>query len=384
MAPGRAISAGCFSALCFLAQSALAEPVDEQAQQIKQRIQAVQNSLGLSESRKDTVQGALGEAERRSGEIAKHLHHLDREVAQQQRQLAHLRQQKEKLLTSLRENNRGLDSQVRAAYMTGRREWLKLFLNPDDPARISRLLTYYGYLNRGRLAQLRNINEGLAEVDRMEQTIQGEKRRLENTQNLERENQGKLSEVQQNRESALAKLREELRDKSSRMKELEGNLRRLDRLVASADLALADMPGIKPVPPGTQPPVRPEGGSGRWPVTGPLLKRFGAGRMGGHWDGVLIKAAEGSPVIAAADGRVIFADWLRGYGLLLIVEHEDGYMSLYAFNQSLYKAVGERVKAGEVVSTVGHSGGRAQPSLYFGVRYAGRPVDPLGWLQKRG
>ncbi|WP_156302388.1 murein hydrolase activator EnvC family protein, partial [Methylogaea oryzae] len=102
------------------------------------------------------------------------------------------------------------------------------------------------------------------------------------------------------------------------------------------------------------------------------------------WDGVLIRAAEGTPVTAAADGRVIFADWLRGYGLLLIVEHGDGYMSLYAFNQSLYKAVGEPVKAGDVISTVGRSGGRTQSSLYFGVRYAGRPVDPQSWLQKRG
>lgn len=380
-----AIGAALCLAVGCSAPPAAAENDPAEAARIRQRIEAVQSSLGLVESRKDTVQGALGEIERRSGEIAKRLRALDRDIAQQQRQLVHVRQQKDKLLTSLREHNRGLDSQVRAAYMTGRQEWLKLFLNPDDPARISRVLTYYGYLSRNRLAQLRSINEGLEEVERMEQSIQAETRRLEQLQAQERADQGRLSDAQRDREGMLVQLREELHDKNTRMQELNGNLRRLDRLVTSVDLALADVPQARPSQPETaQKGPAGDTGAARWPVSGPLLKRFGAGRMGGRWDGVLIKAAEGTPVTAAADGRVIFADWLRGYGLLLIVEHGGGYMSLYAFNQSLYKAVGEQVKAGEAISTVGRSGGRTQSSLYFGVRYAGRPVDPQNWLQKRG
>ncbi|BBL71614.1 murein hydrolase activator EnvC family protein [Methylogaea oryzae] len=386
MAARAAIGAGLCLVVACSAPPAWAENDPAEAARIRQRIEAVQSSLGLVESRKDTVQGALGDIERRSGELAKRLRALDRDIAQQQRQLAHVRQQKDKLLTSLREHNRGLDSQVRAAYMTGRQEWLKLLLNPDDPARISRVLTYYGYLNRNRLAQLRNIQEGLEEVDRMEQAIQAETRRLEQLQAQEKADQGRLSDAQRDREGMLSKLREELHDKNARMQELNGNLRRLDRLVASVDLALADVPSVRPAQPpaAASAPPSSAAGTARWPVSGPLLKRFGAGRMGGRWDGVLIRAAEGTPVTAAADGRVIFADWLRGYGLLLIVEHGDGYMSLYAFNQSLYKAVGEPVKAGDVISTVGRSGGRTQSSLYFGVRYAGRPVDPQSWLQKRG
>lgn len=360
-----------------------------QAEQLQKRIQAVQNSLGLVESRKDSLQGELGEIERHSGDIIKHLRVLDRDVARQQQQLAHVHQQKDKLLASLRENNRALDRQVRAAYMTGRQEWLKLVLNPDDPALLSRMVTYYGYLNSNRLAQLHNIHEGLAQVEAMERSIQTEKARLEQLQTQVREEQNDLGIARRDRESTLVRLREALRDKNARLRELTGNMQRLDRLVASVELALVDIPKSPPPPLPSKPHAQPMPRQtstvvGQWPVVGPLLKQFGASRMGGHWDGVLIKAEEGAPVKAAADGRVVFADWMRGYGLLVIVEHDNDYMTLYAFNQSLYKAVGEPVATGEVIATVGRSGGRVGPSLYFGVRLAGHPVDPLGWLQRRG
>lgn len=386
---GAASRAGWCLIICCVVSPAWAGEPPTQARQIQQRIQAVQKSLGLMESRKESLQGALGEIERHSGEIAKHLHTLDQDIARQRQQLAHVRQQKDKLLASLREHNHGLDSQVRAAYMTGRQEWLKLLLNPDDPARISRMLTYYGYLNRSRLAQLSNIHEGLAQVESMERSIQEETAQLEQLQTQEREDRGNLGEARRDRESTLSKLREELHDKSAHMRELSGNMQRLDRLVASVELALADMPRFQARKPSAAPArqnanTAAQTQTAQWPIVGPLLKRFGASRMGGRWDGMLIKAEEGAPVNAAADGQVIFADWLRGYGLLLILDHGDGYMSLYAFNQSLYKAVGEHVAAGEMIATVGRSGGRAQPSLYFGVRYAGQPVDPLNWLQKRG
>lgn len=382
-------------ACCCLALPAAAVDSNPQAEQLQKRIRAVQSSLGLVETRKDSLQGELGEIERHSGELAKRLRGLSKDIANQKQQLVHIRQQKDKLLASLREHNRGLDNQVRSAFMAGRQEWIKLLLNPDDPARVSRMLTYYGYLNRSRLAQLRSINEGLAQVEGMEQSIQAETARLEHLLADERGSRNDLGEAQRDRASTVAKLHEELRDKSARSRELSGNMQRLDRLVSSMDLALADMPPAFPAPaakakaapaaanavpaPSAVPPA-----AAQWPVTGPVLKRFGASRMGGHWDGMLIRAAEGTPVNAASDGRVVFADWMRGYGLLLILEHADGYMSLYAYNQSLYKQVGEQVKAGEMIATVGTSGGHAQASLYFGVRYAGRPVDPLGWLQKRG
>lgn len=393
---GAARGALCWAIACCLALPAAAVDNNPQAEQLQKRIRAVQSSLGLVETRKDSLQGELGEIERHSGELAKRLRGLSRDIANQKQQLVHIRQQKDKLLASLREHNRGLDSQVRSAYMAGRQEWIKLLLNPDDPARVSRMLTYYGYLNRSRLAQLHSINEGLAQVEGMEQAIQAETARLEQLLADEQGSRKDLGEAQRDRAGTVAKLHEELRDKSARSRELSGNMRRLDRLVSSMDLALADMPPAfsppaagkaktAPAAPNAAPAQpAPPPAAAQWPVAGPVLKRFGASRMGGHWDGMLIRAAEGTPVNAAADGRVVFADWMRGYGLLLIVEHADGYMSLYAYNQSLYKQVGEPVKAGEMIATVGTSGGHSQASLYFGVRYAGRPVDPLGWLQKRG
>lgn len=350
-----------------------------QAAQIRQRIQAVTNSLGLREHKKDSLQGRLSDVERRGGDLSKRLKALDSEIAKQNQQLRHVREQKDRLLASLRNNNRGLDSQVRAAYMTGRQEWLKLFLNPDDPARISRVMTYYGYLTRSRLQQMQQIRHGLEDVAGLEQQLSTEKGRLEQLQSDLRERQSQLAATESSRSEILADLKSAWRDRSLRLQELSGNLQRLDRLVASVGLALADIPAERPRSRG----MLHTDERGLWPVEGPLLARFGASRMVGR-DGVVIRADEGTPVQAAAAGRVVFADWMRGYGLMLILQHNDGYMSLYAFNQALYKDVGDEVAAGETIATVGRSGGRRQAALYFGVRQAGNPVDPLQWLQPRG
>ncbi|MCK5122394.1 MAG: peptidoglycan DD-metalloendopeptidase family protein, partial [Methylococcales bacterium] len=119
-----------------------------------------------------------------------------------------------------------------------------------------------------------------------------------------------------------------------------------------------------------------------WPVKGRLVKKFGAHRSGSRWDGVLIQAKEGANIKVVTRGRVVYADWLRGYGLLTIIDHGKGYMTLYAFNQSLYKSVGDWVDAGAVIATVGQSGGQSSAGLYFGVRRKGKPVDPVKWCRK--
>lgn len=355
---------------------------ETQAGQIRARIQAVKGSLGLDESRQNSVQDELASIERQYGLISQKLRLLDDKVIAQQARLSALHEQRKWMLDSLEEQSRLLERQVRAAYSGGRQEWLKLLFNQEEPARSSRILTYYQYLNRHRLDSMEKTQQAMARLDKMAGEIVTENAQLEQLRQEVESDQDRLASLRRDRESTLVKLRRDVWDKQGLVKVLEDNLRRMDRLVASVALALQDLPAQRAKDKPNKPD--PSGGESSWPVKGELAQRFGAKRLTGRWDGVLIKTREGEPVRAASAGRIVFADWLQGYGLLAIIDHGGGYMSLYAFNQSLYRAVGETVQAGDVISTVGRSGGRTQPALYFGVRHEGQPVDPVKWLKRRG
>lgn len=347
---------------------------------VRQRAEAVKNSLGLQEApRTDTLQGRLNAVENQEGELSQQLQRLNQEIARQHKLLQHVAQQKSLLMASLRDNNRNLDSQVRAAYMSGQREWLKLLLNPDDPARISRVMTYYGYLTRERLGQLQQIRDGLTTVAALEQQIETTTHTLEQLQAELGERRNQWSVIERSRAEVLADLNKTWSDKSRYWQEFSQNVQRLDRLVVSMGLALADMPlpGVKK----SRSPnsARSGGGTAQWPVEGRVISQFGGGKLLGR-KGIVIRADEGAPVRAAAAGRVVFSGWMNGYGHLIIVQHSDHYFSLYAFNQALYKREGDEVAAGAPIATVGHSGGRRQAALYFEVRQATQAIDPLQWL----
>lgn len=406
----RRLAGLAFLGLLFLNGVAAASPDDkDQADQIQARIKAVRESLGLDERQQNSVQGELAAIERQYGAISQKLRLLDDKIVGQQSRLSALHERRGKLLGTLGEHTRLLERQVRAAYSGGRQEWLKLLFNQEDPARSSRILAYYHYLNRDRLASMESTRQALARLDEVAAEIAAENAQLERLRLEVASERSRLESLRKERETTLVRLRRDVWDKQGQVKVLEDSLRGLERLVASVDLALQDLPTPRARSKSGKPasadaaggsfslphlPVRhPAGGFAvqpgfpaglSWPVEGEIAQRFGEKRLTGRWDGVLIKTREGEPVRAAAAGRVVFADWLQGYGLLAIIDHGDGYMSLYAFNQSLYRNVGEAVQAGDVISTVGRSGGRNQPALYFGVRHTGQPIDPLKWLKRRG
>jgi septal ring factor EnvC (AmiA/AmiB activator) len=396
--------------LLFLHGPAAASPDDrDQAGQIQARIKAVRDSLGLDDRRQDSVQDDLAAIERRYGLVSQELRLLDDKVSGQQARLSALHEQRGKMLETLEEQTGLLERQVRAAYGGGRQEWLKLLLNQEDPARSSRILAYYRYLNRDRLASMESARRALARLDEISAAIAAENAQLEQLRQDVTSERDRLESLRKDRETTLVRLRRDVWDKQGLAQVLEGNVRRLARLVASVDLALQDLPAPHARNKSGRPDSAETAGGGfslphlpvqratgsfavqpgfpaglSWPVSGEIAQHFGARRLTGRWDGVLIKSREGEPVRAASAGRVVFADWLQGYGLLAIIDHGDGYLSLYAFNQSLYRNVGETVRAGDVISTVGRSGGRNQPALYFGVRHAGQPIDPVKWLKQRG
>lgn len=377
-----ALLAGLIGALVALASpngcAAPAELADKnrELEQVRERMKSIQRSLGGLESQKNSLAGQLGDIEQKYGQLVKSLRELEGRAQTQSRQMAELQRRKHLLRDVVLKQNRALAGQTRAAYAAGRQEWLKLALNQEDPARASRVLTYYAYLNRARFSQLQTIQKDLSQARRLENELLAESERLIATRKELRSEQAGLEDARHQRRELLARLEREFKDKNVQLKQLQEDAQRLQGLIASLQQAVEDIPVA--VPPGGRSFAASRGQLG-WPVKGELLKNFGDPRMSGRWDGVLIGAQEGAPVRAVSQGRVAFSDWLRGYGLLTIIDHGDGYMSLYAFNQSLYKNVGEWVSAGDVIASVGASGGQGEPGLYFGIRERGRPINPLLW-----
>jgi len=239
------------------------------------------------------------------------------------------------------------------------------------------MLAYFGYFSRARLAQIDDIRGTLLELENLQQSIEEKTRTLMTLQARQTAESEQLQKKKHARKDILARLTEELKNQGGELKRLKSDEHQLQELVYSLQELLSDIPADV----SSDKPFKQLKGKLRWPTRGRLNQRFGAqrGNTGLTWQGVMIAAPEGGSVRAVSQGRVAFADWMRGFGLLLIIDHGDGYMSLYGHNQALYKEVGEWVDSGEVVATLGTSGGQSESALYFELRHKGRPINPLGW-----
>jgi murein hydrolase activator len=320
------------------------------------------------EDTEKTVSGARGELDRLRRERA--VHTAKRE------ELAGKRRREEAALGERRE---ALAGQIRAAHMIGQEEPLKLLLSQRDPAQTGRVLTYYQYFGRARASQIAAINTHIAELSALDAALAEEEARL---LALEEQRKGELSKLQSARERrgrALVTLEAESKNRAKeleRLKEQQGGLEKLVRELRRA------LERIDRFPTDSKDAFAKLRGKLAWPAAGRVIASFGQTRAGGvKWDGVLLSGSQGTAVHAVYHGRVVYADWLSGLGLLTIIDHGDGYLSLYGHNERLYKEVGERVTAGDTIATVGDSGGRSTPALYFEIRRAGKPIDPRPWFK---
>jgi septal ring factor EnvC (AmiA/AmiB activator) len=360
----------------------------------------------------------LRKLERQYGELAEHLQSLKGDIRQKEEKLQELRGQIAAKQREIQIQQRSLEGLIKSAYAIGDQEGLKLILNQRDPGLSGRILVYHDYIRKARLQKLENIMEDFTSLQQFESQKDAESRLLQTAMDKKQLEVEKLQALKSQRETLLSKLENEYESKTEQMQKLRHDEKKLSALVASLqktdDNGSDDQPRsaviIEPQP---QPqPQKPkvetdssfrepvakeqkddiENGSNQlfaevqgqlpWPVQGEISERFGSRRFETSWDGAVISAREGADIHAVAPGRVVFADWLRGYGLMVIVDHGKGYMSLYGFNQSLHKNVGERVRVGEKLASVGRSGGRSEASLYFGIRKNGKPVDPEQWCKK--
>jgi septal ring factor EnvC (AmiA/AmiB activator) len=418
-------------ALIALALMCLLSPAfadDERAQTQKQKV------LSKLQEEKAGVQKDLRTTETEMGKLEKQVEVLQKELKKTEGELQKLDGEKTGLNKARAEQQRLIAIQARAAYQSGRQEYLKLLLNQQHPEKFARTLTYYDYMSQARLAQLRSFNETLRQLAQVEKDIDLQQAQLlVQKSNLDSQTE-ELAKVRQERQQALAKLNQDYKARDQKLqarqqdqadlakvlKTIEETLARQAReaeearqkaLVAAREAeekrrreaeSVADKGDDEPAP---RRPVKAPGamvssagvsyggpfaearGKLPWPIDGRLLARFGEARGDDartKWDGVMISASAGSQVRAVHGGRVVFADWLRGAGLLVILDHGNGYLSLYGHNQSLLKAAGDIVKAGEAISTVGNSGGQDTSALYFAIRQQGRPSDPAQWCRTQG
>ena len=269
---------------------------------------------------------------------------------------------------------------MRAAYLMGRQERLKILLNQQDPATVSRVMVYYDYLSRARVQKMVQIQTDIQRLAETEEII-GEQESVLSELRVEQQKElAELRRSQDKRQAVLVALTRELSDQGEQLSRLQSDERELRTLLGGIEEALADIAVEHP----QQLAFSGQRGRLAWPADGRLVNRFGAARLGSLvWDGVMISAPEGQEVRAIHHGRVAFADWLRGFGLLLIVDHGDGFMTLYGHNRSLFKEAGDWVEVDEPIALVGSSGGRKSSGVYFGIRHHGRPIDPTQWCRRR-
>lgn len=372
-------------ALCLLTLAASAYANSErqlkeaELRQLRERISVLQRDMQQVRGRQDQLQQELRQSEQAINRTNRAIRELDGQLNAASGRVDNLRGREEVLQQSLAGQRRQLAGEVRSAYAMGRQESLKLLLNQENPATVGRVMTYYDYLHRARserIAELSGIIHELAQVRHSLDLELAQLRQLRSDREQERQ---ALANSQRQREQVLFQLEQDLRDQGQRLSSMQDNERQLSELIRALVQALDDIP--KDV--GTQ-AFASLRGQMQMPVRGRVIAGFGSERNPGglNWQGIRIAASEGQEVRAVSHGRVAFADWLRGYGMLLILDHGDGYMSLYGHNQALLKEVGDWVQRNEVIATVGDGGPDRRSALYFEIRHRGRPIDPIRWVRR--
>ncbi len=347
--------------------------------QLQQEIATLSEELRADLAQRSTLRDALRESEVAIGVVRREISDTQKKIDRNRQQLDSLRAQREELLVARGRQQELISGEIQTAYQMGKQAQLRVLLNQEDPATLARAMTYYDYFYQARLEHIARYLEIVERINTLEPEIEGTMVALEaNERELEIQ-RAELLTRQRQRQRELAQLNATIKTKDQRLQKLSLDQEELQRLLEVIEQAVAEMEV-----PDTYQAFPNARGQMPWPVEGRASNRYGARRGSGsklRWQGLVIPAAEGSEVNAIHHGRVVFADWFRGSGLLLIIDHGDGYMSLYAHNQALLRDVGEWVSAGSAVATVGNSGGQAESALYFEIREGGKPTNPGPWLK---
>ncbi len=358
------------------------DPVDVEAgklRELRARISAFKHELDSVRGQHDSQQQALARTDKAIGAISAELRRLHLEARQAGEKLVVLETERSAAHAQLSSMRRILERELRAAWLGGRQQRIKLLLNQDEPAVVGRMMTYQAYFTRARTQRMEQFQATLERLRMTEQALLEQQATIEALQVQQQEQSSRLALEQETQRSILAGLQEQLKAGTTELARLEQDEQRVHQLLQSLQQALRDIP---PAETSTQ-SLQQLKGKLRWPAAGSISTPYGARQAAGKMQarGVHISSPSGTDVHAVAKGRIAFADWLRGFGLLIIIDHGAGYMSLYGENSSLYKAVGEWVSQGEVIAAAGNSGGQLRTGVYFELRKDGQPINPAAWFK---
>lgn len=348
-------------------------------QALQEKIQRASDSLNSATNRKNKLQEQLRDAELSLGALQQQTRENKKAIEAAETELRGLKVQRTTLEVQRAGQQERLALELAAAWKMNRSGGLKVLLNQEDPHTAARAMAYYRYFFDARSKLVDEFKLTLQAVDNTRANIVKTSDALSHQQDLLLQQEQQLQKAHRARQQAVTLLAKDIDRKGSQLQQLEQDRSQLEQLLTAIDEALQDAQTRA-----NTPAFDSARGDMPWPLSGKPGNRFGSARNAGkmRWQGLNIPAAQGSEVNAIHHGRVVYADWFRGSGLLLIVDHGAGYMSLYAHNETLLRDVGDWVSTGTTLSTVGNSGGLERPALYFEIRFEGKPQDPGKWCKR--
>lgn len=381
----RLLQASCLAA-CLLSSAHLSAQSSEPAEQtvkqlaaLKAEIDAIQLQLDAQEQTRDALQETLREADIQIGVYDGQLHLLSRQQVAIQNQLSHLDIQRQQLKAAQRQRSDHIEDSIQQLWVLQQGGGLRVWLGDQNPDDVARHLAFFQTIIEDQRAVLAEYEQGLSAIESNRDATAETEVKLAQQTALVGETREKLSAQQALRQQALAEVDTQLGDYQQRLAVLTQDQQRLNGLLDKLQSLALPSPSSLAEPK----PFSDTRGTLHMPVSGTPTNRYGARRNADiRWHGWLIAAEEGEPIQAIHDGHVIYADWLRGQGLLLVLDHGDGWLSLYAHNRSLLRNVGDRINAGQMIARAGTSGGSETPGLYFEIRHQGKPVDPADWIRR--
>ena len=344
---------------------------------LRSDIDAISNRLREKERERGGLQSELRESELQLAELRRTMASTRTEIVQTEAQLSSLADEQTVLEQAVESQRDAVAGELRSLWQGGNRDELRLLLSEENPQQLARTLAYYRYVLDARGEILRDYGNTLDQLIAIRESARQRQRQLDDALAKLEGQEDALERSSESRRQLLVKIEGELAGGAQELAARQRDQGELEALIEQLENAIAQLITEADVE-----AFSTAKGSMPWPVDGELVNRFGRPRNQGkmRWQGVSLRADVGSVVSAVHHGRVVFADWLRGSGLLLVLDHGEGYLSLYAHNDSLLRDVGDWVSTGAAIATVGNSGGQEDSGLYFEIRKDGKPTDPLNWV----
>jgi septal ring factor EnvC (AmiA/AmiB activator) len=351
---------------------------EAELKRVRSRIESIRKTILADAERRDSLAAALKDAELEIQSARERLADIRSQRTLAEDRLHALEGERVDTEKKIADEREALAGELRVAYMNGRQEHVKLLLNQGNPAQLGRVTAYYGYFGQARAERITAISEHLAHLDLLAESIADEAHRLQAIEADNAREVKSLASARDRRKSTLADVQSKIKTRNDELATLERDARSLEKLVEQLRRAIEEFPEL------AEQPFQRVKGKLPWPVKGKLLARFGQLRAGGplKWQGLVIGTERGTQVRAPFYGRVVYSDWLPGLGLLVVLDHGGGYMSLYGHNEQLYRRVGDRVSPGDALAAVGDAAGFGRAGLYLEIRKGREAIDPSLWLAK--